>query len=110
MKSPAAGTAPIKFSSDPKVQKEQIAIQKWVALFPDGNEAWADMRRGRYFPGYPVVSSENPDITDPTKQYIRRINFLLSEKQNNKAGVDTGIPLLGPGGDKITTPLWWDKN
>jgi hypothetical protein len=110
MKSPAASTAPIKFSSDPKVQKEQIAIQKWVALFPDGNEAWADQRRGRYFPGYPVVSSENPDITDPKTQYIRRINFLLSEKQNNKAGVDTGIPLLGPGGDKITTPLWWDKN
>ena len=110
MKSPAVSTAPIKFSTVAAVQKEQIAIQKWLALFPDGTEAWADYRRSRNFILYPVVNSENPDLTDPTKQWIRRIPFLLSEKQNNAEGVKTGIPLLGAGGDKITTPLWWDKN
>jgi Susd and RagB outer membrane lipoprotein len=110
LKSPAVSKAPIKFASDAATQKEQIAIQKWLAIFPDGTEAWADYRRARNFILYPVANSENPDIPDPTKQWIRRIPFLLSEKQNNKAGVDAAIPLLGSGGDKVTTPLWWDKN
>lgn len=109
-KAPAISKAPIKFGADKALQEEQIQIQKWVALFPDGNEAWADNRRSRAFKLYPIANSENPDLPDPKKQYIRRINFLLSEKQNNKDGVATGVPLLGAGGDKITTPLWWDKN
>jgi hypothetical protein len=110
LKSPAVSKSPIKFGSDIATQREQIAIQKWLAIFPDGTEAWADYRRSRNFILYPVANSENPDITDPSKQWIRRIPFLLSEKQNNKAAVDAAIPLLGSGGDKVTTPLWWDKN
>lgn len=110
LKSPAVSKAPIKFSTDPVVQKEQIGIQKWLAIFPDGTEAWADYRRSRNFIRYPVANSDNPDIPDPTKQYIRRIPFLLSETQNNAAAVKAAIPLLGSGGDKLTTPLWWDKN
>jgi hypothetical protein len=58
---------------------------------------------------YPVVHSDNPDITDPTTQWIRRIPFLLSEQQNNEAAVTAAVGLLG-GPDKVTTPLWWDKN
>jgi Susd and RagB outer membrane lipoprotein len=110
LKSPSISSAPIKFAGDKDTQLEQIAIQKWLAMFPDGTEAWADHRRSRAFKMYPVANSENPDLPDPTKQHIRRIPFLLSEKQNNKAGVDAAVPLLGSGGDKITTPLWWDKN
>ena len=109
LNSPPVSDAPVKFAADQSTQLEQIAIQKWLALFPDGNEAWADYRRGRYFILYPVANSENPDITDPTTQWIRRIPFLLSEKQNNPDGVATGESALG-GADKVTTPLWWDKN
>jgi Susd and RagB outer membrane lipoprotein len=110
LNSPAVSDAPIKFAADVATQKKQIAIQKWLAIFPDGNEAWADYRRARAFIMYPVANSENADIPDPTTKWIRRIPFLLSETQNNKAGVDAAIPLLGSGGDKVTTPLWWDKN
>ncbi len=109
LNSPPVSDAPIKFADDLNTQKEQIAIQKWLALFPDGYEAWADYRRSRAFILYPVANSDNPDITDPNTQWIRRIPFLLSETQNNKAAVEAAIPLLG-GPDKVTTPLWWDKN
>ncbi len=109
LNSPAVSDAPVAFSSDPAVQKVQIGIQKWLALFPDGYEAWADYRRSRAFILYPVANSDNPDITNTTTQWIRRIPFLLSETQNNKAAVDAAVPLLG-GPDKVTTPLWWDKN
>ena len=110
LNSPAVSDAPIKFAADLPTQKKQIAIQKWLAIFPDGTEAWADYRRSRAFILYPVANSENADLPDPTTQWIRRIPFLLSETQNNKAAVDAAIPLLGSGGDKLTTPLWWDKN
>ncbi len=110
LNSPAVSNAPIKFAADAPTQKLQIAIQKWISIFPDGTEAWADYRRARTFILYPVANSDNPDITNTTTQWLRRIPFLLSEKQNNKAAVDAAVPLLGAGGDKVTTPLWWDKN
>lgn len=109
LNSPAVTDIPVKFSAVEDVQKEQIATQKWLALFPDGMEAWADYRRGHYNKLYPVANSDNPDLTDPSTQYIRRITFLLSEKQSNGEEVEKAVGLLG-GPDMITTPLWWDKN
>ncbi len=110
LNSPPVSDAPIKFAGDMTTQLKQIAIQKWLALFPDGYEAWADYRRARTFILYPVANSDNPDITNTTTQWIRRIPFLQSETQNNKTAVDAAVSLLGSGGDKVTTPLWWDKN
>jgi hypothetical protein len=110
LNSPPMTNIPVKFDAgNINVQREQIALQKWLAIFPDGQEAWADYRRSRALKLYPVANSDNPDITNPTTQWIRRIPFLESEKQNNKAEVEKAVGLLG-GPDKVTTPLWWDKN
>jgi hypothetical protein len=110
MASPPVTNIPVKWNpADINIQREQIALQKWLAMYPDGMEAWADYRRHRYLKLYPVVNSDNPDITNTTTQWIRRIPFLLSEKQNNTAEVQKAVQLLG-GEDKVTTPLWWDKN
>jgi hypothetical protein len=106
LNSPAVSDTPIKWSSDPAVQKAQIATQKWLALFPDGIEAWADMRRSKLPKLYPVVNSDNADI--PAGERPRRIPFIDYEKNTNKDGVDAAVGLLG-GPDKATTPLWWDK-
>ena len=110
LNSPAVTNIPVKFDpANIAVQREQIALQKWLAMFPDGMEAWADYRRSRYLKLYPVANSDNPDITNTTTQWIRRIPFLLSEQQTNGAEVQKAVQLLG-GPDKVTTPLWWDKN
>lgn len=110
LNSPAISNVPVKFeAADKNIQAEQIATQKWLALFPDGVEAWADYRRSHLVKLYPIANSDNPDITDPTQKWIRRVPFLLSEKQTNGAEIEKAIQLLG-GQDKITTPLWWDKN
>jgi len=109
LNSPPVTNIPVKWGATPAVQLEQVALQKWLATFPDGMEAWADYRRSHVLKLYPVANSDNPDITNTTTQWIRRIPFLLSETQNNKAAVDAAVPLLG-GPDKVTTPLWWDKN
>ncbi len=109
LNSPAMTSIPVKFAGDPATQLEQIMTQKWLALFPDGMEAWADYRRSKVLKLYPVANSENPDITNTTTQWIRRIPFLDSEKENNGDEVTKAVQLLG-GDDKVTTPLWWDKN
>jgi hypothetical protein len=114
LNSPPLTNLPVKFSSDPTVQNAQIALQKWLALFPDGAEAWADYRRNPAWHSsvlrlYPVAHSDNPDIPDPNTQRVRRIPFLESERLNNAAEVTKAEALLG-GPDKVTTPLWWDKN
>jgi hypothetical protein len=109
LNSPAMTNIPVKFGADLATEKEQIATQKWLGLFPDGMEAWADYRRSHLPRLYPVVNSDNPDIINTSTQWIRRIPFLLSETQNNEAAVKAALPLLN-GPDKVTTPLWWDKN
>lgn len=42
------------------------------------------------------------------KRQQRRLRFPKSEKDNNKANVETAIRLLG-GSDNEATDLWWAK-
>jgi len=110
LNSAALNNYPVKFDAgNAAVQRAQVSMQKWLALFPDGCEAWADYRRSRAFSLYPVANSDNADITDPAAQWIRRLTFLTQERQNNAAAMPEAEQLLN-GPDKITTPLWWDKN
>src|SRR5690606_29103552 len=97
---------PVKFSTDPEKQREQIGTQKWIALFPGDMEAWAEMRRTGYPKMYPLIQSDNPDM--PKDQMIRRILFVDIDRQSNGKAVQAAEALLGPGGDKVSTRLWWD--
>lgn len=103
---PPLTNIPVKFGVDEAVQREQIGTQKWIALFPGDMEAWAEMRRTGYPKMYPLIHSDNPDM--PADQMIRRIVFPDRAYQTNPTGVAQGTQLLGPGGDKVSTRLWWD--
>ncbi|MGN6354474.1 MAG: SusD/RagB family nutrient-binding outer membrane lipoprotein [Parafilimonas sp.] len=105
MNSPAVSDIPVKFSDDPEKQRQQIATQKWLALFPDGIEAWAEVRRTGYPQLYPVVNSDNPDV--PSSEIIKRFTFIDLEYESNKQAVQNALPLLN-GPDKNNTPVWWD--
>lgn len=105
--SPALSNIPVKWGATEAIQREQIGTQKWLALYPDGMEAWAEFRRSRFPKLYPVVNSVNADV--PATSYPRRIPFLLLEEQSNTVAVKAAIGLLN-GPDKASTPLWWDKN
>jgi hypothetical protein len=101
----ALSDIPVKFASDPEKRKEQILTQKWLALFPEGHEAWAEFRRTGYPKLYPLIHSDNPDL--PVGSSIRRIPFLNYEKDRNGAAVEAAKDLLG-GPDNAATHLWWD--
>lgn len=107
--SPAISSIPVKWSegATSAVKREQIGTQKWLALYPDGMEAWAEFRRTRFPKLYNVVNSDNADV--PKNTFIRRIPFLDVEKTSNAEAVEAAKSLLG-GPDNAGTPLWWDKN
>ena len=102
---PALTDIPVKFSADPEKQREQILTQKWIALFPEGHEAWASIRRSGYPKLYPLIHSDNPDV--PANKIIRRIPFLNYDRDRNAAAVKAAEALLG-GPDNAATRLWWD--
>jgi hypothetical protein len=58
---------------------------------------------------YPVANSDNPDITNTTTQWIRRIPFYCQKHRLIKRLLKELFHYFG-GPDKVTTPLWWDKN
>jgi len=88
-------------------QLERIITQKWLAMYPDGQEAWTEFRRTGYPKLFPVVIN-NSGGTISTTAFIRRINFASSERNTNPTGVAGAITLLG-GPDNGGTRLWWDK-
>ena len=91
-----------------EVKLQKIITQKWIAGFPEGQEAWSDYRRTGYPKLFPVLkNTSGGKIT--TEFGVRRINFVQSEISLNKGGVDSGIAKLG-GPDNGGTRLWWDVN
>lgn len=89
-----------------EVKLQKIITQKWIANFPEGQEAWSEYRRTGYPKLLPVlVNASGGTIT--TQYGVRRINFVDSEKAGNPEGVATGEAELG-GPDDGGTRLWWD--
>ncbi len=86
---------------------ERIITQKWIATYPDGQEAWSEFRRTGYPKLFPVVVN-NSGGKIPTNLFVRRINFVNTEYSTNPKGVERAITLLG-GLDNGGTRLWWDK-
>lgn len=87
-------------------QLEQIMTQKWIAMFPDGQEAWSEFRRTGYPRVFPVVVNNSGGTID-TQTQIRRINFVQTERDVNGANVDIATGMLS-GPDNGGTRLWWD--
>lgn len=105
----APGTITIAWNSSASFEtnQERIITQKWIAMYPDGPEAWAEFRRTGYPRLIPVVTN-NSGSTISTDKQVRRIPYPQSEYTNNAAGVTTGVTALG-GQDNGGSKLWWDK-
>jgi hypothetical protein len=104
---PAMSDIAVKYETAGSFERklEQIITQKWIALYPDGWEAWSERRRTGYPRGYPVINSLNPLV--PKDSIMRRLTFTSGEISNNKTAVDNARTLL-KGPDANNTKLWWD--
>ena len=87
---------------------ERIITQKWLAMFPEGQEAWTEFRRTGYPALFPVVVNSSGGAID-TKIQVRRLAYPSGEATVNPAALKAGIQLLG-GPDNGGTRLWWDVN
>lgn len=91
-----------------EVKLERIITQKWLAMFPEGQEAWTEFRRTGYPKLFPVVNNNSNGTVD-TQIQVRRLPYPLSEYSTNADGVKGGLTLL-KGPDNGGTRLWWDVN
>jgi hypothetical protein len=102
----------ITIAWDPNATNEQklerIITQKWIAMYPEGQEAWTEYRRTGYPKLFPVVVNSSGG-TISTSVQVRRLAYPHNEATTNPLGLTQGIALLG-GPDNGGTRLWWDVN
>ncbi|MDR0728635.1 MAG: SusD/RagB family nutrient-binding outer membrane lipoprotein [Prevotellaceae bacterium] len=107
--SAALGTITIKWddAATTEQKQERIITQKWIAMYPDGQEAWSEFRRTRYPKIFPVLVNNSGGRIASDVQ-VRRLPFPSTEYRDNSENMPQAVSLLG-GADHGGTKLWWDK-
>lgn len=93
-------------TADEDTNLERIMIQKWIALYPDGQEAWSEMRRTGY-PGWVRIYSYNYQNEVTSGEMISRLKYPTTEYSNNSENTQAAVQFLG-GLDAAGVRLWWD--
>ena len=90
--------------------QERILIQKWIANFHLGNEAWADYRRTGFPHLIPATDKGNKSNGKVISALgARRMPYPMAEYTNNGENVRQALSLLN-GPDEMGTRVWWDCN
>ena len=93
-------TAP-NIAYDPATGQEQIATQKWIALFGQSIESWTNWRRTG-FPDIPVARNDKNNGVIP-----RRLMYGSVEATTNATNVAAATARQG--GAELSNRVWWDK-
>ena len=96
----------VAWGTDKEKNLEKIITQKWIATYPDGQEAWSEFRRTGYPKLFRISNNQSNGLIS-TELGVRRLAFSNSEVSNNKEGAASGVAALG-GPDNGATRLWWD--
>ncbi|HEX6965147.1 MAG TPA: SusD/RagB family nutrient-binding outer membrane lipoprotein [Gemmatimonadaceae bacterium] len=89
-------------SGDPGLK--QIAVQKWLALFTDGSQAWFEWRRTCQ----PQTIVAGPAAIIPTVP--RRYEYSTTEQTVNADNLAAAVADLDGGKDDFTSRMWWDNS
>lgn len=81
----------------------KIGDQRWIALYPNGQEAWFEWRRT----GYPDLKP-TPYAVNASKQIPRRYGYPNTEPTLNAGAYTEAVTRL-TNGDKTDSRVWWDK-
>ncbi|MDR0864143.1 MAG: SusD/RagB family nutrient-binding outer membrane lipoprotein [Candidatus Symbiothrix sp.] len=85
---------------------EKIITQKWIAGFPEGQNAWAEWRRTGYPKLFPIIKNDSQGVIS-SESGVRRLPFSSAEKYGNAEGIADAVEKLG-GPDTGATRLFWD--
>jgi hypothetical protein len=83
---------------------KQIAMQQYLAYYPNGLPGWNTWRRT----GWPVLYPA-PDATNYPKVIPRRYVYGSEDYSLNSQGVAKAVARLGSNGDKMDSRVWWDR-
>jgi hypothetical protein len=89
-------------------QLEQISVQKWICLFGDDYESYANWRRT----GYPVLLQVNYPGNVTGGKMFRRFSIPIAENLTNQANYLDALQRQGfaeSTGDNLLGKVWWDK-
>ena len=105
----ATSTITIKWESSDSFEKnlERIITQKYLAIYPDGQEAWSEYRRTGYPRIFPAVLTATDCDVDGNLRPTR-IPYSNDEYTKNLENVKKAVSLLN-GPDNGATRVWWDK-
>ena len=93
-------------SAELETKLNQIITQKWLAVYPNGIEAWSEFRRTGYPKLTPVVESDEPTIDPTQNQFIKKLRYVDEEtKSNPNASLSS---LNSNKGDGSNVRVWWD--
>lgn len=96
-------------AATPEQMQERILIQKWIANWQIGNEAWADWRRTGYPHLIPATAEGNMSGGEvDSEKGARRMRYPLDEYVSNAQNVMDAVTNYLNGEDKMSTNLWWD--
>ena len=107
---PATSTITIKWetgASNFERNLERIITQKYLAIYPDGQEAWSEYRRTGYPHIFPAVLTATDCDVDGNLRPTR-IPYSNDEYVKNLENVKKAVQLLN-GADNGATRVWWDK-
>ena len=90
--------------SDLAEQREQIGTQKWLALYPDSFEAWAEFRRTG-FPKLFNIANYDAGTDVAAGQFIQRIPYTDNIRSLNPTGVGAAETRMG--GKGMAVKLWF---
>ncbi len=83
---------------------QRIALQRWIALYPDGVQGWCEWRRT----GFPNISPTKFASNSPKFEIPRRFAYGQREYNLNPANLQEAVNRL-PGGDNQLSHVWWDQ-
>lgn len=90
-------------------KQERIIVQKWIANWTLGNEAWADYRRTGYPKLIPATSAGNKSGGRvDSERGARRMPYPSDEYVSNKNNVQEDVSKYLSGTDDMSTCVWWD--
>ncbi len=96
---------PVSWGNTESAQRKQIAVQKYLALFPESWETWSDLRRSDADILYPLLTTEDPEVGTGL---MKRLTYVPNEYSTNKDAVDAVVSTLPGGEDKGSARVWWD--
>lgn len=89
----------VAYATAPGNYKQKIGIQKYLALYNRGYDAWVEWKRL----DYPALQP----ATDAISVLPLRLPYVSSEYTLNRANVAAASAAIG--GDAVSTKIFWDK-